>query len=111
MGSTGLLNALFSSESLPDLVDFKEYFSVMVQHDHVIIQQYLAQISESNRAREEHAREKLRFMKLADELGEKEKELNDLKLKFADLEKTAKNFTAEIYSFISEYTFWTLYKQ
>jgi septal ring factor EnvC (AmiA/AmiB activator) len=76
MGSTGLLNALFSSESLPDLVDFKEYFSVMVQHDHVIIQQYLAQISESNRAREEHAREKLRFMKLADELGEKEKELN-----------------------------------
>jgi septal ring factor EnvC (AmiA/AmiB activator) len=79
MGSTGLLNALFSSESLPDLVDFKEYFSVMVQHDHVIIQQYLAQISESNRAREEHAREKLRFMKLADELGEKEKELNRIR--------------------------------
>jgi len=76
MGSTGLLNVLFSSESLPDLLDFKEYFSIMVQHDHVIIQQYLAQINESNRAREEHAREKLRLMKLADELNEKEEQLN-----------------------------------
>jgi len=76
MGSTGLMNVLFSSESLPDLIEFKEYFSIMVQRDHEIIQQYLAQIHESNRAREEHAREKLRLMKLADELDEKEQELN-----------------------------------
>jgi septal ring factor EnvC (AmiA/AmiB activator) len=79
MGSTGLLNALFSSESLPDLIEFKEYFSIMVQHDHVIIQQYLAQINESNRAREDHAREKLRLMKLADELNEKEEELGRMR--------------------------------
>jgi len=79
MGSTGLMNVLFSSESLPDLLEFKEYFSIMVQHDHVIIQQYLAQINESNRAREEHAREKLRLMKLTDELDEKEKELSRMR--------------------------------
>jgi len=75
MGSTGLLNVLFSSESLPDLIEFKEYFSIMVQRDHEIIQQYLAEINKSNRAREEHAREKLRLMKLAEELDEKEKQL------------------------------------
>ena len=79
MGSTGLLNILFSSESLPDLLKFKEYFSIMVQHDHVIIQQYLAQINESNKAREEHAREKLRLMKLAAELDEKEKQLSRMR--------------------------------
>ena len=79
MGSAGLMNVLFSSESLPDLIEFKEYFSIMVQHDHAIIQQYLTQIRESNRAREEHAREKLRLMKLADELGEKEILLNNLR--------------------------------
>jgi len=78
MGSVGLMNVLFSSESLPKLLDFKEYFSIMVQHDHTIIQEYLAQLKESNRAREEHAREKLRLMKMTDELSEKEKQLNQI---------------------------------
>ncbi|MFC1827820.1 murein hydrolase activator EnvC family protein, partial [Thermodesulfobacteriota bacterium] len=76
LGSVGLMNVLFSSESLPELLDFKEYFSIMIQHDHAIIQQYIAQIKESNRAREDHAREKLRLMKLADELDEKKTQLN-----------------------------------
>jgi septal ring factor EnvC (AmiA/AmiB activator) len=79
MGSVGLMNVLFSSESLPKLLDFKEYFSIMVQHDHTIIQEYLAQLKESNRAREEHAREKLRLMKMTDELSEKEKQLNQIR--------------------------------
>lgn len=76
LGSVGLMNVLFSSESLPELLDFNEYFSIMVQHDHAIVQKYLAQIWESNRAREEHARVKLRLMKTTIELGEKEKQLN-----------------------------------
>lgn len=79
MGSVGLMNVVFSAESLPELLDFKEYFSVMVQHDHAIIQQYLAQLKESNRAREDHAREKLRLMKLADEVGENEVRLNRIR--------------------------------
>ena len=79
MGSVGLMNVLFSTESIPELLDFKEYFSIMVQHDHTIIQQYLAQLKESNRAREEHAREKLRLMQMADELGEKEKQLGQIR--------------------------------
>jgi septal ring factor EnvC (AmiA/AmiB activator) len=79
MGSVGLMNVLFSSESLPDLLDFNEYFGIMVQHDHAIIQKYLAQIKESNRAREEHAREQLRLMKLADDLVEKEKQLSQIR--------------------------------
>ena len=79
MGSVGLMNVLFSSESLPDLLDFKEYFGIMVQLDHAIIQKYLAQIKESNRAREEHAREQLRLMQLADDLVEKEKQLSQIR--------------------------------
>jgi len=79
MGSVGVMNVLFSSQSLPELLDFKEYFSIMVERDHKIIQQYLAEIRESNRAREDHAREKLRLMKLADELSEKEKDLKRIR--------------------------------
>jgi len=79
MGSVGLMNVVFSSESLPELLDFKEYFGIMVQRDHAIIQEYLGQIKESNRAREEHAREKLRLMQLADEVRENENELTRLR--------------------------------
>ncbi len=76
LGSIGLMNVVFSSESLPELLDFQEYFGLMVQRDHAIIQKYLAQLKESNRAREEHARENLRLMKLADEVKENEMKLS-----------------------------------
>ena len=80
LGAVGLMNVLFSTESLPELLDFNEYFSIMVQRDHAIIKEYLAQIHESNKAREELAREKLRLMKLADEVSVKENELNQIQL-------------------------------
>ena len=79
LGSVGLMNVVFSSESLPELLDFKEYFAIMVQRDHAIIQEYLAQIKESNRAREEHARENLRLMQLANEVLENENQLTRLR--------------------------------
>lgn len=79
MGSVGLMNVIFSTESLPELLDFKEYFNVMVQHDQTIIEKYLAQIKESNRAREEQAREKLRLMKMAEEVKENEAKLNRIR--------------------------------
>jgi len=79
MGSVGLMNVIFSSESLPQLLDFKEYFGRMVQHDHAIIQEYLGQLKESNRAREEHAREKLRLLKLAGEVRENENQLTRIR--------------------------------
>jgi len=80
LGAVGLMNVLFSTESLPELLDFNEYFSIMVQRDHAIIKEYLAQIHKSNKAREELAREKLRLMKLADEVSVKENELNQIQL-------------------------------
>jgi septal ring factor EnvC (AmiA/AmiB activator) len=79
MGSVGVMNVVFSSKSLPKILDFQEYFGRMVQYDHGIIQKYLSQLKESNRAREEHAREKLRLMKLADEVQEKENQLNSIR--------------------------------
>jgi septal ring factor EnvC (AmiA/AmiB activator) len=76
LGSVGLMNVLFSTQSLPELLDFNEYFNIMVQRDNAIIKEYIAQIQESNRAREELAREKLRLMKLAEEVSAKEDQLN-----------------------------------
>jgi septal ring factor EnvC (AmiA/AmiB activator) len=70
------MNVVFSSESLPKLLDFQEYFGRMVQYDHANNQKYLTQLKESNRAREEHALEKLRLMKMADEVQEKENQLS-----------------------------------
>jgi len=75
MGSVGLMNVLFSTESLPELLDFKEYFGLMVQHDHTLIQEYLSQLKESSLAREALAQEKFRLLRLADEVKENEKEL------------------------------------
>jgi len=76
LGSVGLMNVLFSAKSLPELLDFNEYFNIMVKRDHAIIQEYLVQIREANRAREELALEKLRLMKLAEEVRTKEDQLN-----------------------------------
>jgi septal ring factor EnvC (AmiA/AmiB activator) len=79
MGTVGIMNVLFSSETLPELLDFQEYFGIMVQYDHGIIQKYLNQLLESNRAREVHAREKLRLMKMAENLSVKEQELSQIR--------------------------------
>jgi septal ring factor EnvC (AmiA/AmiB activator) len=79
MGSVGFMNVVFSSKSLPELLKFNENFKLMIQHDHEIIQQYLTELKESNKAREEHAREKLHLMQLTDEVKEKENELTRVK--------------------------------
>jgi septal ring factor EnvC (AmiA/AmiB activator) len=76
LGSVGLMNVLFSAKNLPELMDFEEYFNLMLEYDHSIISKYLVQIQELNRAREAHAREKLRLMKLAGEVSDKEKQLS-----------------------------------
>jgi septal ring factor EnvC (AmiA/AmiB activator) len=78
LGSVGLMNVLFSAESLPELLDFNEYFGIMVQQDQTIIKQYLGQIREANQAREKLALEKLRLMKLAEEVRTKEDQLNQI---------------------------------
>jgi septal ring factor EnvC (AmiA/AmiB activator) len=79
MGSVGLMNVVFAAESLPELLDFREYFGRMVQHDQTVIQEYLVQLQESNRAREDHAREKLRLMKLAGDVKENEARLTRIR--------------------------------
>jgi septal ring factor EnvC (AmiA/AmiB activator) len=78
MGSVGLMNVVFSAESLPELMDFQEYFNLMLEYDQSIITKYLVQIEELNRAREALAREKLRLMTLTKEVTEKENQLSRL---------------------------------
>jgi septal ring factor EnvC (AmiA/AmiB activator) len=78
MGSVGLMNVLFSAETLPELMEFQEYFNLMLEYDHSVISKYLVQIKELNLAREAHAREKLRLMTLANEVTAKEKQLTQI---------------------------------
>jgi septal ring factor EnvC (AmiA/AmiB activator) len=78
MGSVGLMNVLFSAETLPELMEFQEYFNLMLEYDHSVISKYLVQIKELNLAREAHAREKLRLMTLANEVAAKEKQLTQI---------------------------------
>jgi septal ring factor EnvC (AmiA/AmiB activator) len=78
MGSVGLMNVLFSTESLPELLEFNEYFNIMVQHDQALIQQYLRKIQEANSTQEEYAREQLRLLKLTEEVKAKENQLNQV---------------------------------
>jgi septal ring factor EnvC (AmiA/AmiB activator) len=78
MGSVGLMNVLFSAEALPELMDFQEYFTLMLEYDQSVISKYLVQINELNLAREAHAREKLRLMTLANDVRDKEKQLTQV---------------------------------
>ena len=80
MGSVGLMNVLFSTESLPELMDFQEYFNLMLEYDQSVISKYLVQIKELNLAKEAHAREKLRLIELADDVRDKEQQLSQIHL-------------------------------
>ena len=80
MGSVGMMNVLFSAESLPELIAFQEYFNNMLKYDQSVISKYLVQIKDLNLAREDHAREKLRLMELADDVRDKEKQLSQIHL-------------------------------
>lgn len=57
MGEVGLLNVIFSSSSLPDLLNFREYFQTLIDHDHQLLDTYRQQITELARVRDELARE------------------------------------------------------
>lgn len=44
MGPIGIMNATFSSQALPDLLSFREYFDAMLRHDQEVIEEYRQRI-------------------------------------------------------------------
>lgn len=56
MGPTGALNVLFARESLPDLLNFDEYFRRLIQYDREAVSEYrekITQLAEAQNALEE----------------------------------------------------------
>lgn len=74
MGSVGILNVIFSSRTLPELLTFQDYFHKLLQYDQETLDSYLGKIKELYLASEAHAREKERLISLVDKV-EKEKDL------------------------------------
>lgn len=74
-GPISLLNVIFSSDSLPDILTNQEYFQILLQYDKKTISSYLATINELKQAREEHLSEKKRLLDLAEQLKNEREEL------------------------------------
>lgn len=74
MGEVGMLNALFSASSLPDLLDMKEYLARLLDHDRQTLATYRDEITAVNQAREQVAAQKERLAGLYSEVQEQEKQ-------------------------------------
>ncbi|MDA8165008.1 MAG: peptidoglycan DD-metalloendopeptidase family protein [Desulfobacteraceae bacterium] len=74
MGGVGVLNALFSTTSLPDLLDMEEYLTRLVAHDRQTLTVFRNKIAEVNGARQEVAAQKERLAALYQQLQQQEQQ-------------------------------------
>lgn len=72
LGEVGILNALFSASSLPELLDLEEYFRRLVHHDRQMITSFREKIAEVNEAGRKLSEEKLNLSALQAEILEQE---------------------------------------
>lgn len=61
MGELGVLNITFTSSSLPDLVNFHEYYRYMLRQDRELINRFRIKLTELQQAREAHIAETKRL--------------------------------------------------
>ena len=74
-GPVGLINVMFSSESLPELLSLQEYFHNLIQYDHDAINSLRSKISRLKEAKEEHSQEKNRLLAMREQVTEEKKQL------------------------------------
>jgi septal ring factor EnvC (AmiA/AmiB activator) len=73
MGGVGLMNVVFSTQSLPDLLIFQDAFQVLLQADKEAIAGYMDKINELNRTTSELLLEKKAFEDLIKKIEQEEK--------------------------------------
>lgn len=78
-GPVGLINVLFSAETLPQMLDTQEYYAALLQHDQQAINTYLDKMDELELARQEHAFEKARLEDLVDQVEGQKNQLASLR--------------------------------
>ncbi len=80
LGDIGFLNAVFSAESLPDLLKFKEYFHYMLRNDRRMFNDYKKKIKELEEARKIYMAEKERLDLAISRVKAQQQELNSMRL-------------------------------
>jgi len=75
MGDVGVLNVLFSTSELPDLLAFREYFDALLKRDHELLREYREQMEALEKTRIELQQEKQAMIGAIDRVKEQEKQL------------------------------------
>ncbi len=74
-GSISILDEFFAAHSLPDLLNFEEYYHLMLQSDQNIIAAWQAKLTELNQAKDELIRGKNHLARLIEQITEEKKQL------------------------------------
>ncbi|MEA3548501.1 MAG: peptidoglycan DD-metalloendopeptidase family protein [Thermodesulfobacteriota bacterium] len=77
MGDIGLMNAIFSSESLPDLLKFQEFFQKMLRYDQQVVTNYKLKIAGLKQVQIELDEEKKRLITAIAMVKVQQKELHE----------------------------------
>ncbi len=75
MGPVGMMNVIFSTSSLPDLINMREYFQHLIQHDQQVIDDYRAKIDQLNQAKQALTQEKEQLLVVIASVDEQKKRL------------------------------------
>ncbi|MCF6290206.1 MAG: peptidoglycan DD-metalloendopeptidase family protein [Desulfobacterales bacterium] len=76
-GTVSMVNVLFSSRSLPDMLDLRESFRRLLQHDRNAIRNYRATVAELEQTRRVHTREREKLIAIMEQVRREEQSLAD----------------------------------
>ena len=77
MGPVGMMNVLFSSNTLPDMLNAREYFQHIIQHDQQVINDYREKIEQLAEAQQALTHERAQLLVVIAKVKEQEKRLQD----------------------------------
>ncbi|MBU0673573.1 MAG: peptidoglycan DD-metalloendopeptidase family protein [Proteobacteria bacterium] len=80
LGDIGFMNVTFSTSTLPELLNLKEYFSALIAYDQQLIQQYREKIQQLILTNDELKAEKESLVQFIVEVKNQEKELADFRI-------------------------------
>jgi len=85
MGSIGYMNVIFSTSSLPDLLNFQEHFRYLLRHDQEIVLRYRRQLARLTESRTTLDRGKGELLAVIVDIKNQEEEISATRQKRADL--------------------------
>lgn len=85
MGDIGVLNITFSSATLPDLVNFHEYYRYMLRHDQDLIKQFRTKLIEVEESRKTHEMQQVKIQEAMKQTTEQQQILAQSKIEQREL--------------------------